>query len=148
MYEPKPLFIERMQKLLGGEEEFQRFMEFARRKPVNSIRCNTLKISIEDLKKRLETKGWKIKQPFADYNGSMVIENELLPGELGNNKEHLLGYYYVQELSSMLPILALQPRAGEFFLDLTAAPGSKTGQAAAMMENQGTIIANEHTLIG
>ncbi len=146
MYEPKPLFIERMQKLLGSKEDFDLFMEYARKKPVNSIRCNTLKMSVDDLKKRLETKGWKIKQPFANYKEAMVIENELLPGQLGNNREHLLGYYYVQELSSMLPILALQPRAGEFFLDLTAAPGSKTGQAAAMTENQGTIIANEHTI--
>ena len=43
----------------------------------------------------------------------------------------------------MLPMIALQPKKGEFILDLCASPGSKTTQAASMMENGGTIIAND-----
>ena len=43
----------------------------------------------------------------------------------------------------MLPMMALKPEAGDRVLDLCASPGSKTTQAAAMMENSGTIIANE-----
>ena len=62
---------------------------------------------------------------------------------MGNSLEHLLGYYYIQELASMLPILALSPKQGELFLDLCASPGSKTTQSASFMENKGTIIANE-----
>ena len=64
----------------------------------------------------------------------------------GKTKEHLLGYYYVQEISSMLPMLVLKPKAEDIILDLCASPGSKTTQAAAMMENKGTIIANEVSL--
>jgi len=67
----------------------------------------------------------------------------LLPGELGRSLEHQLGYYYVQEIASMLPILALDPKPNETFLDLCSSPGSKTTQAAAKMQNTGTIIANE-----
>ncbi|MBS3065729.1 NOL1/NOP2/sun family putative RNA methylase [Candidatus Pacearchaeota archaeon] len=66
-----------------------------------------------------------------------------MPGELGNSIEHLLGYYYVQEISSMLSVLALNPQPGEFILDLMASPGSKTSQIAARMENKGTLIAND-----
>jgi NOL1/NOP2/sun family putative RNA methylase len=102
-----------------------------------------LKISVSELLKRLKDYGWKIKQPFSEFPEVMVIENKLKPGELGKTKEHLLGYYYVQEISSMLPMLALKPEAGEMVLDLCASPGSKTTQAAAMMGNDGTIIANE-----
>lgn len=146
MLQPKPLFAERMSKLLPDKKDFQTYLEIIHKEPVNSIRCNTLKITPEKLKKKLEEKGWKIKQSFKQYPEIMIIENELQPGELGKAMEHLLGYYYVQEISSMLSILALNPKPGESFLDLCASPGSKTGQAAAMMENKGFVLANDKTL--
>ncbi len=142
--ELKPLLAERMEKLLG--KDFQKFKEILRKKPPKSIRCNTLKISPEKLKRRLKEKGWKIKQPIKDHPEIMIVENETAPGELGRSLEHLLGYYYVQDISSMLPIIALNPRPEETVLDLCASPGSKTTQAAAKMKNSGTLIANEISL--
>jgi 16S rRNA (cytosine1407-C5)-methyltransferase len=53
------------------------------------------------------------------------------------------GRIYLQSLSSMIPALVLDPRPGERVLDLAAAPGSKTTQMAALMENRGWILANE-----
>jgi len=141
-FPPKEKFVERMEKLLG-KEGAKEFFEISYTQTPNSIRCNTLKISVEELKKRLEGYEWKIKQPMKGFPEVMVVENSLNPGELGKTKEHLLGYYYVQEISSMLPMLVLQPKSGEIVLDLCASPGSKTTQAAAMMENRGTIFANE-----
>ena len=140
-YQPKPLFLERMKKILG--KDFEDYIEVLKKHPVNSIRCNTLKIQPEKLLIRLKNKNWEIIQPFKNYPEVMIIKNNLLPGELGRSLEHLLGYYYVQEIASMLPVLALKPKPGEFVLDLAAAPGSKTTQIAAEMENKGTIIANE-----
>ncbi|HRZ85154.1 MAG TPA: RsmB/NOP family class I SAM-dependent RNA methyltransferase [Candidatus Paceibacterota bacterium] len=145
MYEPKQEFIERMKKLLPNEEDFEKYWEISKVRPVNSIRVNTLKISVEELKKRLEKK-WKIKQPFNEFPEVFIIENELAPGELGKAIEHLLGYYYVQEISSMTSLLVLKPQPGDIFLDLCASPGSKTTQAAAMMKNSGLVIANEVSL--
>lgn len=140
-YEPKPLFIERMKKLLG--KDFDSYIEILKKEPVKSIRCNTIKISPEDLKKRLEKKGWEIKIPFKDYPEIMIITSELKPGEVGRSIEHLLGYFYMQEIASMLPPLVLNPKKDESVLDICASPGSKTTQMAAMMENQGLLIANE-----
>jgi tRNA (cytosine49-C5)-methyltransferase len=140
-YEPKPLFVERMKMLLG--EDFENYMKILGEDPVRSFRCNTLKISSEDLKKRLENKGWKIKIPFKNSPEIMIVENELQPGELGRAIEHLLGYYYIQEIASMLPPLVLNPNPDDKVLDLCASPGSKTTEMAAMMENSGLIIANE-----
>ena len=68
---------------------------------------------------------------------------DLSPGELGRALEHLLGYYYIQELASMLPIIIMKPEQDETILDLCASPGSKTTQTASEMFNSGTIIANE-----
>lgn len=162
-YEPKPLFIERMQKLLEGED-IKEYWEISKKDPVDSIRCNTLKISPEKLKEKLEkNNNWIISQPWEKYPEVMIIEGKkptghekeilikdnlakLAPGELGRALEHMLGYFYVQELSSLLPVIAMQPKQNEFYLDICAAPGSKTTQAAATMQNKGTIIANEMSM--
>lgn len=144
MQEMKPLMKQRLQELLG--EEFEKYAEILKKPPVKSIRCNTLKISPDKLKKKLEAYKWKVLQPFKDYPEVMVVDSELQPGELGRSFEHLLGYYYIQELASMLPVMVLQPKPGELILDLCAAPGSKTTQIAAKMNNKGTIIANEVSL--
>lgn len=140
--EPKPLFEQRMRQLLP---DYDKWLSISYTEPPASIRCNTLKITPEQLKLKLEKKGWKISQPFPQKE-IMIIESALLPGELGNSEEHLLGYYYVQEISSMMPILALNPKPGEIILDLCASPGSKTTQLASVIQNQGTIIANDSAL--
>ena len=171
--ELKPLLAERMKELLPDNEDFKKFLETIKKEPANSIRCNTLKISPEKLLIRLKSKGWSIAQPFNDYPEVMVVKGkfandkkenstinnnyqsasdserklqELEPGELGRSLEHLLGYYYVQEIASMLPVLVLEPKPNQIVLDLCASPGSKTTQIAAKMQNMGTIIANEINL--
>jgi len=138
----KELFEERMRKLLPEKEDFDNFNKIVHERPQRFIRCNTLKISCDVLFKRLNKK-WKVSQPYPEFKEIMLVESKLLPGELGNAIEHLLGYYYVQEISSMLPLLALRVEPGDFVLDLCASPGSKTTQMASMMENKGTIIAND-----
>lgn len=140
--EIKPLFLERMQKLLD-KKDYQSYLDILKIPPVRSIRCNKLKILPRELKKKLEKKGWKVKQPWKDLPEVMVVDEDLGPGELGRALEHLLGYYYIQELASMLPVIVLSPKENEIILDLCSAPGSKTTQLASEIGNTGTIIANE-----
>jgi NOL1/NOP2/sun family putative RNA methylase len=142
-YEMKPAFEERMKMLLPKEEDFKKFSEIVHTGPRNFIRCNTLKISVEELVKRLETKPWNVSQPFHSAPEIILIDQDLAPGELGRAIEHQLGYYYIQEVCSMMSVIALNPQPGEFILDLCASPGSKTTQIASKMANQGTLIAND-----
>ena len=142
-YQMKPLFEERLRSLLPDQKDFEAFEKIIHTTPQRFIRCNTLKISPEELLEKLTKKGWQVKQPYPDYPEIMLIISNLGPGELGNAIEHQIGYYYVQEISSMLPILSLNPQPGDFILDLFASPGSKTTQMAAKMQNQGTILAND-----
>jgi 16S rRNA C967 or C1407 C5-methylase (RsmB/RsmF family) len=143
-YTPKPQFIERMKLLLKDKEDLDKFLEYSKTRPKKSIRVNTLKISPSELKSRLEKNyNWEIKQISKDNPEIFQIVSNLQPGEIGKTKEHLLGYYYVQEITSMMPIIALDPKPQDIFLDLCASPGSKTTQAGAKMKNTGTIIAND-----
>jgi NOL1/NOP2/sun family putative RNA methylase len=144
-YPIKPDFRKRMEDLIGKKDSDE-FFEIAYYGSPSSIRVNTLKISVENCKKRLEDYGWELDQPIKKYPEILIIKSRLKPGELGKTKEHLLGYYYVQDISSMLPLLALLPTREDIFLDLCASPGSKTTQAASMMENSGVLIANELSL--
>lgn len=156
----KPMFIERINELLTDEKDNKSYWEILKTKPVDSLRCNTLKISPEKLFEKFKNKDWIVSQPWESCPEIMVVEgkkptgkeDELInekgyaklgPGELGRALEHLLGYYYIQELASMLPVIAMTPKEDETYLDLCAAPGSKTTQAAAKMNNAGTIVANE-----
>ncbi|MFC1710906.1 NOL1/NOP2/sun family putative RNA methylase [Nanoarchaeota archaeon] len=144
--EAKPLFLERMQQLFNNDKDYKEYLEILKQPVVKSIRCNKIKTSPTELKAKLEKKGWKIKQPFKQHPEIMIVENNLEPGELGRALEHLLGYYYIQEIASMLPIIALKPKPNELILDLCSSPGSKTTQIASELNNTGTIIANEISL--
>ncbi len=136
-------FVERMGKMLYNKGDIEKYISSLQKNPKKAIRCNTIKITSKKLQKRLESKGWKIEQPFKNYPEAIIIKDERDPGDIGNSKEHLIGYYYSQGLESMMPILALNPTNTDLFLDLTASPGSKTTQACQNMKNRGVIIAND-----
>jgi len=140
--EMKPLFEERMRKLLPDNEDFAKYNEIVHTKPLNYIRCNTLKIDCDELFNRL-SKRWKVVRPFKKHPEIMLVDQQLGPGELGNAIEHVLGYYYIQEVCSMMSVIALDVKPGDRVLDVCASPGSKTTQIASALENTGTIIAND-----
>ncbi|MCC5994619.1 MAG: RsmB/NOP family class I SAM-dependent RNA methyltransferase [Candidatus Aenigmarchaeota archaeon] len=105
------------------------------------IRVNTLKISREELKERLEKIGWKLEEvPW--YENAFFVETE---GSLAKTNEFFLGYYYIQDAASLVPVIVLNPRPGEIVLDACASPGSKTTFIAELMKNEGLIIANDVT---
>jgi NOL1/NOP2/sun family putative RNA methylase len=125
---------ERLKELMN---DFKDFKKTIKKKGRNIIRVNKIKISEEKLEEKL--KRWNAKKIL---KGVFEIKN-LKPGELGKAKEHLLGYYFIQDLASLMPVLALNPKPNELILDLTAAPGGKTTFISEKMYNKGTVIAND-----
>ena len=132
----KPKMVERYSKLT----DFDKFKEYSEYYLTKSIRINTLKKSIEEVKKRIEKQGFTLTQVPWCKEG-FWIQGERT--DIGNLLEHTLGYIYVQEAASMIPPVVLDPQPGDIVLDMCAAPGSKTTQIAAMIQNKGFIIANE-----
>ncbi len=135
----KPAFIERYQKLTDWETFKQISLTYLRR----SIRVNTLKIGIPELKKRIERQHWGLT-PIPWCKEGFWVEHQEGRRDIGNTIEHQLGYYFVQEAASMIPPLVLDPQPGETILDMCAAPGAKTSQIAQCMKNKGILIANDY----
>jgi len=136
----KPKFIERYSKLTNWEEFKKSSLSFLRR----SIRVNTLKISIKELKERLENT-WNLEQIPWCKEGSWIEHVKKERRDIGNLIEHSLGYFYIQEAASMIPSIVLEPEQDEIILDIAASPGSKTTQIAQYMQNRGILIANDYT---
>ncbi len=144
--EPKPAFVERYYQLT----DYGLFMECSMRFLRKSIRVNTLKTTVAEMKKRLEKEWtltpvpWCTEGFWIEHRGKMGAEGEIKKRrDVGNLPEHALGYVYVQEAASMIPPVVLAPKPGELVLDLCAAPGSKTTQIAQYMKNRGSIVAND-----
>ncbi len=103
-----------------------------------SFRVNTLKAP-KDIIKRLEAKGVEIEKiPF--LKNGYYYESSF---SLGSSIEYLMGYIYLQEAASQVPVEVLQPSKEDTVLDMAASPGSKTTQLGSVMNNQGSIYALE-----
>ena len=139
--EIKQPFIDRYEKLTNFEEFKKYSLSFLRR----SIRVNTIKMSVHNLKKRLE-KTWNLEQIPWCNEGFYIEHIKKERRDIGNLIEHSLGYFYTQEAASMIPPIVLNPAENDIVLDMAASPGSKTTQIASYMKNKGILVANDYTV--
>ncbi|RLG55230.1 MAG: RNA methyltransferase, partial [Candidatus Hydrothermarchaeota archaeon] len=121
----------------------ERLSEFLSEEALNSlgnplpqaIRVNTLKISEKELVSRLEEKDIKLEKIRWVRHGYYVKK---APFSMGATPEYLLGYYFLQDPTSMYACEVLKPKG--LVLDMAAAPGGKTTYLSQLMENKGCII--------
>ena len=130
-------FTERnVDKILTGMSE-ERYTTFR----VNYLKSNEVEVEEELVKNGLEFEKVRITESNFNFNAYVIYnKNEK---DLSKLKIYEDGKIYVQSISSMIPPIILRPEPGERVLDMAAAPGSKTTQMAAMMNNEGYILANE-----
>ncbi|KAF6026812.1 NOP2 [Bugula neritina] len=106
-----------------------------------TIRTNTLKTRRRDLAQALINRGMNL-DPIGKWSKvGLVVYDTQVP--IGATPEYLGGHYMIQGGSSFLPVMALAPQQHEKNLDMAAAPGGKTSYMAALMQNTGTIVAND-----
>ncbi len=80
-------------------------------------------------------------EPFCDFAMRLLHE----PFPLGRSLAAFFGLIYIQDRSSMLPPLLLNPPRGARVLDCCASPGSKTGLLAQLVGSEGLVLGNEPT---
>ncbi|MBR3697347.1 MAG: RsmB/NOP family class I SAM-dependent RNA methyltransferase [Clostridia bacterium] len=124
-----------------GKEITKKIFEGYKIKRKTTFRVNTLKSNCKEIEKILNSK--KLKFLKVDFiENAYILEN-------GNKKDlesleiYENGKIYVQSLSSMLPPIILNPIENNDILDMTAAPGGKTTQIAAMVQDKANITACE-----
>ncbi|MFX1357411.1 MAG: RsmB/NOP family class I SAM-dependent RNA methyltransferase [Promethearchaeota archaeon] len=120
-----------------GTEQTEKLLEANERPLLTSIRTNTLKITSEELNKKLTAKGFELK-PIDGIPDGFEVLNE--PLNIGSLHEYLQGYYYLQNKASMLPAIVLDPKPKDIVIDMCAAPGSKATHLAQLMRNEGFLI--------
>lgn len=127
-------YLEKMQNLL--RDEFDDYIESFNEKRHFGIRANTLKITpdklTEILNYKLEPISW-CKEGFYYYENDRPAKSPY----------YNAGLYYIQEPSAMSAASMLEINSGDYVLDLCAAPGGKTTQAAAKLQGKGIIVTND-----
>jgi tRNA (cytosine49-C5)-methyltransferase len=137
-------FLERLPQIIPADRMDSVIHSLSARRPT-TFRVNTLKTNRDELMAKLIALDLQVEQ-VAWYPDGYILRNKSKQA-LIETPMYVNGELYVQSLSSMIPPLVLQPQPGEKICDLAAAPGSKTTQMAAMMSNQGEIVANDRSKI-
>ena len=127
-------YIENMRRVPGIEPDA--FLAIYDEPAVKALRFNTRKARPETIEKLI--KQWNLEPvPWCKEAYYYEESEELRPGL---SPYHAAGVYYIQEPSAMITAERADIKADELVLDLCAAPGGKSTQAAA---KAGYLIANE-----
>ena len=131
---------ERFLKQFGKERCVHILEAFLEERPT-SVRVDTNRISIEQIRTSLEKQG------------ICVTENGKLPYALGISGYETLdeipefeeGLLYAQDIASMMAVEQADPKEGDFVLDVCAAPGGKSIHIAQKLNGTGSVEARDLT---
>lgn len=122
-----------MRALLG--DEFGAFAASLECSPERALRVNRLKAGDDFPIEALHGLGKPV-----DYAADSYYFDA---DHIGNHPFHHAGAIYVQEPAAMAPVSAVAVQKGWKVLDLCASPGGKSGQLAALIGEEGTLVSNE-----
>ena len=128
-------FTERMKNMLG--DEYGAFISALENEPIRAgLRINALKENAENA--ILSESGESKRVPWCE-TGYFADKSAIS----GSHPYHAAGLIYFQEPSAMSVVEGLPIDAGDYVLDLCAAPGGKSTQAAARLNGTGLLVSNE-----
>lgn len=128
-------YTDKMKRLLGNE--YDAYIESFNEPRLYGLRANTLKISAEELKEKMD---WQLE------NIPWCREGFYYDGESVRPAKHPFynaGLFYIQEPSAMSTGAMLPVKPYDRVIDLCAAPGGKSTQAAAKLKGKGILVSND-----
>ncbi|XP_071994183.1 28S rRNA (cytosine-C(5))-methyltransferase [Engystomops pustulosus] len=122
------------------------------------VRVNTLKTSLDDVITYFKRQGYANKGKargieelvdFAQKSGKFFLQDLHIPNllvfppstDFHKDSLYTSGHLILQDKASCLPALLLDPPVGACVIDACAAPGNKTSQLAAIVQNKGKVFA-------
>lgn len=122
-------------------EDREAFFEACERPLPSVVRVNTINATPDRARKALDEEG--VGYEPVDWHPELLRLDEHGPG---TTWPYFHGWLHGQEEVSALPAIALDPQPGETVWDSCAAPGSKTTQLSAMMDDTGIVVGNDNNL--
>lgn len=119
-----------------GAEDAVALMRADNEPPESAARVNTLRAGRDEVLGALDVPA----RPAEDIPEGIVLD---APYDLHRSRAFEQGALMPQSRASMLVARALDPAPGERVLDLCAAPGAKTTHLAALMGDEGEVVAVE-----
>ena len=130
-------------KAILPPERFERLQACALQAAPSAVRLNLLKCrDPQAFFSRLAADyGWELSPlPYSDH--AWQIRNTLTSP--GKTIEHQLGYFYIQDAASILPVSLFSPAPRACLtLDMAASPGGKTTQLVDSVSDQSLVVAND-----
>jgi len=136
-------FLERLKTIVPAKQLHDVLEAYTVVRPT-TLRVNTIKTSVQELLSIFDEQKIAYEPSIISPIAFIIRSDKRMLLDLDAYKD---GLFYIQSLSSMLPVITLDPKPNEKILDIAAAPGSKTTQIATLMNNTGQIIANDNSRI-
>lgn len=121
-----------------GIEETKALCDAINTIPPITVRTNSLRITRDDLNRRLACDVQQIENTTCSSDGIRFIKPGRAISEIKAFKD---GWFQVQDEAAQLVTCLLNPRPGDTVLDACAGLGGKTGHIAQMMKNTGRLLA-------
>ena len=134
--------VQRWRSRLGNEKAGA-LLEWNNLAPYTFARVNFIKTDAEKLTKQWQSEGVKFTAktyPWTDDGLVFQLDSHPPLADLPSFRQ---GLFYVQDPSTLLSVHELAPRPNDSVLDLCSAPGGKTTFAAQLMQNRGSILAQD-----
>ncbi|MBN1971275.1 MAG: hypothetical protein JXR48_04855 [Candidatus Delongbacteria bacterium] len=128
--------IDKIKTIYG--DQYIEMLKFFQTIPPVFIRCNTFKISLNDLLDELK-KEEIICSKVDNFQDFLKVES----GNITTSKLFENGFFYIQDPSHSLPVLMLEPKKNETILDLCCAPGGKSTYIQQLTHNKVKLYLND-----